>query len=79
MAYIFGQKQTAKMGLSLLHSPLNIRANKSSCTGLCWLMQTLFHQSNHDGMSISIALQISACNSCFMYYMDPKQKFLNSL
>ena len=53
MAYIFGQKQATKMGLSLLHSPLtatSIRANKSSATGLCWLIQTLFQQINHDGM-----------------------------
>ena len=45
MAYIFGLKQANKMGLSLLHSPLtatSIRAFKSSGTGLCWLMQTLF-------------------------------------
>ena len=38
---------------SLLHSPLtatSIRVNKSSCTSLCWLMKTLFQQSNHDGM-----------------------------
>ena len=51
MAYIFGLKQAIKMVLSLLHSPLtatSIRVNKSSFTGLCWLIQTLFQQSNHD-------------------------------
>ena len=54
MAHIFGLKQATKMGLSLLHSPLtaiSITVNKSSGTGLCWLVQTLFQQSNHDGMS----------------------------
>ena len=53
MAYIFGLKQATKMRLSLLHSPLtttSIRVNKSSGTGLCWLIQTLFQQSNHDGV-----------------------------
>ena len=53
MAYIFGLKQATKMGLNLLHSPLTaipIRVNKFSCTGLCWLIQTLFQQSNHDGV-----------------------------
>ena len=53
MAYIFGLKQATKMGLSLLHSPLtatSIMVNKSSGTGLCWLIQTLFQQSNHDGV-----------------------------
>ena len=53
MAYIFGLKQATKMGLSLLYSPLtatSIRVNKFSGTGLCWLIQTLFQQSNHDGM-----------------------------
>ena len=52
MAYIFGLKQAMKM-VSLLYSPLtatSIRVNKSSCTSLCWLMQTLFQQSNHDGV-----------------------------
>ena len=49
MAYTFELKQATKMGLSLLHSPLtaiSIRVNKSD---LCWLLQTLFQQSNHDG------------------------------
>ena len=49
MVYIFELKQATKMGLSLLHSPLtatSIRVNKFSCTGLCWLTQTLFQQSN---------------------------------
>jgi len=49
MAYIFGLKQATKLVLSLLHSPLtttSIRVNKSSCTGLCWLIQTLFQQVN---------------------------------
>ena len=49
MAYIL---QATKMGLSLLHSPLtatSITVNKSSGTSLCWLMQSLFQQSNHDG------------------------------
>ena len=67
MAYIFGLKQATKMGLSLLHSPLtalSIRVNKSSCTSLCWLIQTLFKQNNHDGMlNFSTASQISTCNS----------------
>ena len=51
MAYIFGLKQATKMGLSLLHSPLtatSIAVNKSSGTSLCWLIQTLFQQSNHN-------------------------------
>ena len=51
MAYIFGLKQAMKMGLSLLHSPLtatSIRLNKSTGAGLCWLIQTLFQQNNHD-------------------------------
>ena len=51
MAYIFGLKQGTKMGLSLLHSPLtatSITVNKPSGPGLCWLIQTLFQQSNHD-------------------------------
>ena len=53
MAYISGLKQATKMGLSLLHSPLtatSIRVNKSSGTGLCWLIQSLFQQNNHDGV-----------------------------
>jgi len=53
MAYIFGLKQATKIGLSLLHSPstaASITVNKSSGTGLCWLIQTLFQQSNHDGV-----------------------------
>jgi len=53
MAYIFGLKQAMKMGLSLLHSPLtatSIRVNKFSGIGLCWLIQTLFQQNNHDGV-----------------------------
>jgi len=53
MAYIFELKQATKMGLDLLHSPLTAtssRVNKFSCTGLCWLIQTLFQHSNHDGM-----------------------------
>ena len=52
MAYIFGLKPATKMGLSLLHSLLtatSIRVNKSSCTGLCRVIQTLFQQSNHEG------------------------------
>ena len=47
MAYICGPKQAMKMELSLLHSPLtatSIKANKSTGTGLCWLIQTLFQQ-----------------------------------
>ena len=53
MAYIFGLKQAMKMGLSLLHSPLtttSIRVNRSSGTSLCWLIQTLFQQKDHDDM-----------------------------
>ena len=53
MAYIFGLKQATKMGQSLLHSPLtatSIMVNKFSGTGQCWLIQTSFQQSNHDGM-----------------------------
>jgi len=53
MAYIFGQKQAMKMGLSSLYSTLtatSIRVNKSSFTGLCWLIQTLSQQKNHDGV-----------------------------
>ena len=53
MAYIFGLKQATKMGLNLLHLPLtatSIRENQYSCTGLCLLIQTLFQQSNHNGM-----------------------------
>ena len=45
MVYIFGQKQAAKMGLSLLYSPLtatSIKVNKSFGVSLCWPMQTLF-------------------------------------
>ena len=78
MAYIFGLKQAKRMGLSLLHSSLTatfIRVNKSSCTGLCWLIQTLFQESNHDGTLNSTALQISA----FIYCMDQNQRFPNSL
>jgi len=76
MAYIFGLKQATKMGFSLLHSPLtatSITVNKSSGTGLCRLIQTLFQQRNHDGVLNFTALQIITCNSCFMYCMDPKQ------
>ena len=53
MAYIFGLKPATKMRLSLLHSPLtatSITVNKSYGTGLCWLIQTLFQQNNHDGV-----------------------------
>ena len=53
MAYISGLKQATKMELSLLHSPLtatSITVNKSSGIGLCWLIQTLFQQSNHNGV-----------------------------
>jgi len=53
MTYICGLKQATKMGLSLLHSPLtatSVRVKKTSGTGLCWLIQTLFQQSNHDGV-----------------------------
>ena len=53
MVYIFGLKQATKMGLILLHLPLTITfitINKSSGTDLCWLVQTLFQQTNHDGM-----------------------------
>jgi len=53
MAYIFELKQAKKMGLSLLHSPLtatSITVNKSSDTGLYWLIQKLFQQSNYNGM-----------------------------
>ena len=54
MVYIFELKQATctKMGLSLLHSSLtatSIKVNKSSGNGPCWLIQTLFQQSNHDG------------------------------
>jgi len=51
MAYIFGLKQAMKMRLSLLHSLLTATStwvNKSSCTVLCWLIQTLFQQSYHN-------------------------------
>jgi len=51
--YVCGLKQATKMGLSLLHSPLtatSIWVNKSFGTGLCWLIQTLFQQNNHDGV-----------------------------
>jgi len=53
MAYIYGVKQATKMGLCLLQSSstaTSITVNKSPGTGLYWLMQTLFQQSNHDGM-----------------------------
>ena len=53
MAYIFGLIQATKMGLSLLHSPLtvtSITVNKASGTGVGWLIQALFQQSNHDGV-----------------------------
>ena len=82
MAYIFGLKQATKMGLSLLHSPLtatSITVKKSSGTGRCWLIQTLFQLSNHDCVSNLTASQISACNLRFMYCIDPKQRFPNSL
>ena len=44
MAYIFILKQATKMGFSLLHSPL------TATSSLCWVIQTLFQQSNHNGM-----------------------------
>ena len=82
MAYIFGLNKATKMGLSLLHPPstaTSIRVNKS-CTSLCWLIQTLIQQSNHDSvLNISTALQKSACNSHFIYCTGPKQTICNSL
>ena len=53
MAYILVLEQATKMGLSLLQSPLtatSIIVHKSFGTSLCWLIQTLFQQSNHDGV-----------------------------
>ena len=79
MAFIFGLKQAIKMGLSLLHSPLtatSITVNKSSCTGLCSLIQTLFQQSNRDGV-----LNFYHVANERLYFMlhVPKQRFHNSL
>jgi len=75
MAYIFGMKQATKMRLSLLHSALtatSFKVNKSSGTSLCWLIQTPFPQSNHDGM---LNFNRIVSNSRFMYCTDQKQDF----
>ena len=59
MAYICRLNQATRMGLSLLHSLLTattIWVNKSSGTGMCWLIQTLFQQRTAEKQPLADAV-----------------------